>query len=85
VNAAALEVFLARLYTDEPLRAAFLAEPAGVARRAGLDEDAVQALARIDRDGLRLAADSYAAKRAAHSGKRRGSGLLRQLRNLLGR
>jgi hypothetical protein len=48
-----MEVFLARLYTDEALGGAFLATPADIARRAGLDEDAVQALLLIDRDGLR--------------------------------
>ena len=89
MNAAAMEAFLARLYTDDALRGAFLATPAAVARRAGLDEETVHALVLIDRDGLRLAADSYASKRAAHArergGKRGPAGLLQRLRVLLGR
>jgi len=83
MNAAAMEAFLARLYTDGALRGRFLAAPADVARGAGLDEDAVRALALIDRQGLQLAADSYALKRTAHEGKRRGAGLLRRLWLLL--
>jgi hypothetical protein len=87
MNAAAMEVFLARLYTDDALRRAFLAAPADVARGAGLEEDAVQALVLIDRDGLRLAAASYAGKRSVHAGERRGkghrAGLLQRLQALL--
>ena len=82
MSAAAMETFLARLYTDEAFRGAFLAEPAAVARREGLDHDAVQALLRIDRAGLHLAAESYAAKRAAHAGK---PGAKRGFRRLLKR
>jgi hypothetical protein len=61
----AFEAFLARLYTDAALRAAFLADPAGIARGAGLSESEVAALGTIDRQGLALAADSFAYKRAA--------------------
>jgi hypothetical protein len=61
----AFEAFLARLYTDAALRAAFLADPGGVARAAGLSEPEVATLATIDRQGLTLAADSFAHKRAA--------------------
>lgn len=57
------EAFLARLYTDAELRARFLADPAGEARRAGLDEASARRLAAIDRAGLELAAASFAAKR----------------------
>lgn len=60
---AAIETFLARLYTDEPLRVAFLADPAGVARREGFTGSDLEALAATDLAGLRLAADSYARKR----------------------
>jgi hypothetical protein len=67
MSAAALETFLARLYTDAGLRAQFLAAPGAVARRAGLDEAQVRAMEAIDRVGLELAADSYARKRDAHS------------------
>ena len=63
---AALERFLARLYTDARLRRRFLANPRDVARAARLDEQSVEALARIDRVGLELAADSFARKRKSH-------------------
>jgi hypothetical protein len=68
MNAAALEAFLARIYVDERARARFLAAPLDEARRAGLDEEQCRALAAIDRQGLALAADSFAHKRR---GKRR--------------
>jgi len=58
-----LEAFLARLYTDAELRARFLADPAGEARRAGLDAATAERLVAIDRAGLELAAASFAAKR----------------------
>lgn len=59
-----VEAFLARLYTDAPLRAAFLADPAAVAGGAGLAPETVRRLVHLDRHGLVLAADSLAAKRA---------------------
>jgi hypothetical protein len=68
VTSAAFEAFLARVYVEPEFRAAFLADPLGVARRAGLSEDECQALAEIDREGLRMAASSFAAKR-----KKKGS------------
>lgn len=67
-EAQALEAFLARLYTDEAAREDFLAAPEDAARQAGLAAESVRALARIDRDGLRLAAASLAHKRGAHAG-----------------
>lgn len=66
-----IESFLARLYVDERLRARFLADPRGEARRAGLDDAAVEKLAAIDREGLELAAESFARKRRV---KRRSGG-----------
>ena len=71
MSARALEAFLARLYTDERLRLAFLARRETVALEAGLDGQAAQALAQIDREGLLLAVESFARKRAEHAGKRR--------------
>ena len=59
-----LEAFLARLYTDPALRAAFLDRPREVARMHGVAAQDAEALARIDRDGLQLAAESFARKRA---------------------
>jgi hypothetical protein len=60
---AAVETFLARLYTDEALRDAFLADPGAVARREGLTGEDAAALAATDLVGIRLAAESYARKR----------------------
>ena len=68
----AFEAFLARLYTDAALRAAFLTDPVAVARDAALNESEVAALEAIDRQGLALAANSFAHKRAAK--KRNGAG-----------
>jgi hypothetical protein len=59
-----IEAFLARLYTDAAARERFLADPEAEARRAGLAEDDVRRLAAVDRVGLALAGDSFAAKRA---------------------
>lgn len=61
-----LETFLARLYRDETIRAAFLTAPEATAREAGLNDADVAALANIDRAGLVMAARSYANKRASH-------------------
>ena len=58
-----LEAFLARLYKDEALRRAFLDAPRRTAIEAGLAPADVEALERIDRDGLVLAAESFRRKR----------------------
>jgi len=70
VTSPEFESFLARLYVDSTMRKAFLAHPEQVAREAGLDAASCAALARIDRQGLELAAKSYAQKRA-HANRRR--------------
>jgi hypothetical protein len=70
MSAIALETLLARLYTDEAARAAFLADPRGEATRAGLSPDDVERLCCIDRAGLALAARSFERKRAAKRPKR---------------
>ncbi len=59
------EAFLARLYVDADLREAFLVDPERVARAAALPADEIAALVAIDREGLALAATSFAHKRAA--------------------
>jgi hypothetical protein len=64
VTAESLEAFLARLYTDPAARAAFLIDPRGEARGAGLSPAQADALADLDRLGLELAADSFARKRS---------------------
>lgn len=83
MSAPAVEQLLARLYTDEAFRRRFLDAPLQTALDRGLDPAEAQAFAAIDRDGLRLAAHSYAHKRAAHAGKRGGS-LRSRLARLLG-
>jgi len=85
MNASALEVFLAQLYTDDALRAAFVEAPERVARAAGLDGATLESVLRIDRDGLLMAAHSYACKRAAHGARRVRPGLRARLRDWLAR
>jgi len=60
-----LQRFLARLYTDDALRARFVAQPAAVARECGFDDAQAERLAaEIDAESLTLAARSLAKKRA---------------------
>jgi hypothetical protein len=59
----AFETFVARLYVDEKLRQAFLADGAAVAEGAGLTADEIRAVERIDRTGLELAARVFEQKR----------------------
>ena len=61
---ARLEAFLARLYVDAHLRAAYSADAETEATRAGLEPAERSALLRIDVVDLALAARSFAAKRA---------------------
>jgi hypothetical protein len=70
MSAAPVEDVLARLYVDTEARRRFLADPRGYARRAGLAEADVEAMARMDRVGLELAARSFAAKRAGQPATR---------------
>jgi hypothetical protein len=64
MSSAGIEVFLARLYVDAEARREFLADPRASARRAGLGDVEVEALARLDRVGLELATRSFEAKRS---------------------
>ena len=57
------EAFLAKIYVDESARAKFLADSRGEALKAGLTEQEVDAVARIDRVGLELLAKSLERKR----------------------
>jgi uncharacterized protein len=68
---ASCETFLARLYTDAPLRARFLADPRGEAERHDLTAEECAALERIDRTGLELSARSFAHKRALKTSRKR--------------
>jgi hypothetical protein len=65
------EVFLARLYTDAPMRARFLADPRAEGERCRLTADECAALERIDRVGLELSARGFARKKAMKSRGRR--------------
>jgi hypothetical protein len=69
MNSSALETFLARLYSDAGLLSDFMRRPEEVARAAGLEAAEVGALLAIDREGLSMAAASYARKRASRGGK----------------
>ena len=60
---AALEIWLARLYTDAELRARFLADPVHTLREAQLKAEQRRQLLSIDREGLRLHAHSLDVKR----------------------
>lgn len=61
----ALEHFLATLYVDGDARERFLAAPGAEAARAGLSKEQCQALEKIDRVGLEMAARSFGHKRVS--------------------
>ena len=58
MSSARLEAFLAKIYVDEQARERFLAAPRQEAVRAGLTEEEIVAVERIDRVGLELTARS---------------------------
>ncbi|MBL0124462.1 MAG: hypothetical protein IPP88_17615 [Betaproteobacteria bacterium] len=66
MSSAAIEAYLAKLYTDSAAREAFLVNPESAARDAGLSAADAESLRTIDKAGLRMAAASYAHKRAQH-------------------
>ena len=66
---AKLEAFLAKLYVDPEFRTRFLADPRGEAAVHGFDERETEAVASIDRIGLKMAAASLRRKARARSGK----------------
>lgn len=65
MSGAAIETFLARLFSDAAFRGNFLADPARVAAEARLDETQIAAVLAMDRSDLELAAESYRRKREA--------------------
>ncbi len=83
MSSPSLEAFLARLYTDEVMLAAFLADPAPLLARSTLSETERAALRGIDRTGLILAARSFSAKRARHAQARAGGRVRRALAALI--
>jgi|GEM_PF-1094888 len=66
MKASALEILLARLYTDETALKQFLANPEEYAAQADLDDADIAAVKHMDLTGLQMAAASYAAKRKQH-------------------
>ena len=71
MSAQALEGLLAALYSNPALLEEFLANPRTVAIREGLSAGEADDLAKSDPAGLRLAAHSFARKRAIHAGKKK--------------
>ena len=67
MSSPALETYLARLYTDDAVRAAFLLAPHAQALLHGLSPQEAEAMAAMDRVGLQMAAASYRAKRAGRA------------------
>lgn len=67
MSSPALETYLARLYTDDALCAAFLLEPRAQALLHGLSQQEAEAMAAMDRVGLQMAAASYRRKRAGRA------------------
>lgn len=72
MSSPALEAYLARLYTDDAVRDAFLRAPRAQALLHGLSPQEAEAMAAMDHVGLQMAAACYRAKRAGRAGH--GSG-----------
>ena len=79
MSSPSLETFLARLYTEEAMLAAFLTDPAPLLAQSSLSETERGALLEIDRTGLILAARSFRAKRAHHAQASQGGRVRRVL------
>jgi hypothetical protein len=69
MSSPALETYLAKLYTDDAVREAFLLAPHAQALLHGLSPQEADAMAAMDRIGLQMAAASYRAKRARHGAR----------------
>ena len=67
MSAERLEAFLAKIYVDENARERFLADPRGEAAKAGLSNEEIEALEKIDRVGLILTVRSLLKKRQHRS------------------
>jgi hypothetical protein len=76
MSAPEVETTLARLYTDEGFRRAFLDDPLTGLNGLDLSREEKAALAAMDRAGLVMAAASYRHKQALRASKR--SGLVRR-------
>jgi hypothetical protein len=64
-----LEAFLARIYVDADVRNRFLKNPRAQAIAAGLSPADVDAVERIDRQGLQMTANSLMHKRQKRQAK----------------
>jgi hypothetical protein len=71
MSARGLEIELARLYADPKYLAAFLENPERALEQADLDAVERKALVEIERAGLVMAANSYAAKRKAYTRRKK--------------
>lgn|GEM_PF-1419295 len=69
MSAQHFEHFLARLYTDEFFLETFLSYPERLLKNAELTREERSALLAIDREGLKLAARSFRAKRKKRESK----------------
>lgn len=65
-----IECFLARLYTDERLRQAFTDNPNATLVREGVSLETQKAFEHMDIQGLKMAGQSIAHKRASYGRKR---------------
>lgn len=63
MNSEKIEYFLAQLYTDERLLKFFLENPTKTLLNHDLSDEEKDALQKIDREGLQMAAKSYMSKR----------------------
>lgn len=63
---ARLETFLARLHVDAETRARFFRDPRQEAAAAGLSPTEVEAMVKMDRVGLEMAATSLTRKKEKH-------------------
>jgi hypothetical protein len=80
------EAFLAKLYTDADTRVRFLENPEAAAADSELSAEEIRYLAAIDRVGLRMAARTFALKRArAQRTRFRYIKVLREAAQSLGR
>jgi hypothetical protein len=61
----AIEILLARLYTDDRFRREFIADPRGTSIREGLTDADAASIASMEVSGIELAAESYARKRGS--------------------
>ena len=80
----AFETLLARLYSDDALRVAFLRDPtAGAAAALGLTDWERRALREVDTVGLAMAGESFRRKRARHGAAAPWPGLWARVREAL--